>query len=208
MAGATGVEVVSVSLFAAGSTIRGGSGGDGVPTLSGFCSGRSSCGTGLVADGVVTLLDSTIAGGAAGTAIPTCPPTGVDGVATVVTTGVIHAFAEPARSLSITSPLCEGVPGTIAVRRLPGEPAFLLRSFAPAGTFVLALRGALICQPPLCITALGSLPGNGELTLSATIPVGTLPAGIDVVEVYEQVAVPGLAGTGVLSAPTAVAIVR
>lgn len=206
-AGAAGAVFVSGTLFASGSTIAGGAGGDGF--LNGVtCVPSSSGGSGVDVGGALTGLALAAAGGAAGVDPPGCPQTGAAGAALAVTTGSVTTIADVARSYEVTTPIHEGQVATTTVTGVAGENVVLLLSFAPNVSYFNSLKGALIGAFPLTAVVLGVIPPGGVLTFPSTVAVGSLPPSFDGVELFEQVLVGGAAGTGLVSSPTAVAIVK
>lgn len=206
--GAPAVQTTGGALFATGSSVRGGAGGNGYFWNETVCLPPSAGGTGLIAGGSVTLLDTEVIGGAGGVSAPGCPGTSSDGAATSITTGSIATIPQAARSYEVTSPIHEGQVATTTVTGQPGDVVVVLIGFAPGGTYVPALKGALFSGGPLTVVALGALPPSGVLSFGINVPVGLLPAAIDGIHLYEQAAVGLQNGTGLLSSPSAVTIVR
>lgn len=207
--GAAGVELVSGTLFAGGVVIRGGAGGAGglvVPISQ--CYSSQSGGAGILVGGAVTLLGADVAGGPKGDASGGCPDEGVSGAATAVLSGSVVTIPEPLRSISATGPVAVGTSTLVQVLGVPGEPAFLLKSPFLGAQYVPQMKGLLLPAPPWVFVPIGTLPPSGTLSFSAAIPAGSLPAGIEGLVEYVQLAVPGANGTGVLSSPTALVIVQ
>lgn len=209
MNGAPGALVLgSGSLFAAGGEYTGGAGGPGTFAALG-CVASGNGGAGILASGnSLTQLAVTAIGGLAGVDPPGCSQVGVAGLPVEVLTGSSGLVAESLRTLDISSPIHEGQPVTVTVKGTPGEPAQLLQSLAPYGLPVLAWKGTLAGAFPLTPIVLGIIPPSGEISFTATVPVGSLPAGIDGLEIYEQVLVPGSSNAGLLGTPSITAIVR
>lgn len=206
--GAPGVMLDSGSLFVSGGSVSGGDGGNGSILLA-TCQPSGDGGSGIrVNSGSLTRLDVVITGGVAGIDPVTCPQVGVPGVDIELVSGTANTINDVARSLAVSSPAHEGQLVTTTVTGKPGEDAILLLAFAPGGNFAPALKGVLIGGGPLSAIVLGPLPPTGVLAFQVTIPVGGLSAGVEGIDLYEQVLVAGAAGNGLLSSPSVVAIVQ
>ena len=202
--GGPAVSMTSSTLRVYGSTLAGGPGGDGVDTGT-LCFPNASGGAGLVADGVVTRVDTTIAGGAAGAVPATCPSSGAAGP-DIVNPGVVTTIAETHRSYAVDTPIRVGQPATTTFAGVPGETLALLLSITPDLTYVPTFKGPLLPGAPFAFSILGVVPASGVFQFTVPVPA-VLPPGFDGVEVFEQVIVAGQSGFGFLSNPTVVVIV-
>ena len=86
----------------------------------------------------------------------------------------------------------------VVLRRL----AFIGVGEEPLASFVQALSGSILVAPPVLVLALGAIPPSG--TLSATLPIGPLPAGVEALEFFGQSAYLDPSGAIVLGAASAV----
>src|SRR5690606_7177400 len=166
-------------------------------------------GNGVVDGGALTLLDSTVAGGNAGANAAGCPPAGSDGVPfQTLGGGSITTIADVLRRFEVSVPIHEGTSAQNTIEGVPGELVVLLVSFAADGAFFPGLGGSLCGTAPFLAVVLGAVPAGGVLSFQVPIAVGSLPAAIDGVNVYEQVLVAGAQGFGLLGTPTVVTVVR
>lgn len=203
--GGAGVIVDGGTLLVAGASVTGGSGGDGY--FFNTCHAERDGGPGVNVDGAAVVFDAILSGGSPGAPAAACPSVASTGPASTITMGSLTTLAESYRALEVTSPNPVGSIATTTVHGVPGELAILLISFAPDGTYVPGLKGTLIGAAPLLVFVLGPLPASGVLSFGVVIPPG-VPAGFDGFHLYEQVAVPGADGFGLLSSPSVVTIVR
>lgn len=192
-------------LLLAGCDVTAGDGGNGLE-FSGQGYPSSDGGDGIVVDGSVKTLDSTVAGGAAGMDPPGYPQVGVDGVAFNIQGGSVDTINESYRSYESESPVRNGDSALVTVTGVPGEPVWLLLSLDPGFVYFPKYRGVLVPDLPLTIFYLGGLPPSG--TLQFSVPVNmTFPPGTESLTFYEQVIVPAQSYGGVLSSPTVAVIV-
>ena len=206
---ASALRVSEAFLFSAGSTLRGGDGGDGGVGIGGSCLDPTDGGDGVTGiEASLIRFDNTILPGAPGTATAGCPNNGSPGAALDLTGTTDTLLPETYRSFEATSPAFEGLPVMNHITGHPGENTIMLVSFGLLNTYLPAVRGVLFGDAPLLAIVLGPMPAAGELMFSVTVPANSLPAGIDSIDVYEQIYVGGATGTGLVSSPTTVTIVR
>lgn len=152
------------------------------------------------------LVDSTLAGGAAGTDQSTCGLTGTPGQPVAVTfLGLPPAplVAQPGR-ISVASPVREGVAVTVSLQGPVNHAAFAVIGFAQTHVFEASLSSSLVATPN-AIVALGSLPPSGVVTLSTHAPA--MPVGVDAGIVYLQPITQDMStGQATLGAPAALVI--
>lgn len=183
--GEDAIRMTDGELFLYGSTVLGGSGGDGIGT----CVDGAPGGHGIILDGTnpaVTLLDSVVRGGAGGTATGTCTD-GADGmdyvtnapgatIDTVVATARSYVLSSPVREGGMVQITFVGQPGDLVWVRYPTVPGPSLFSGLWDGPFVLGL--------PAPRQFVGTLDATGTLVLNAPFP--DLGAGTDVVPFFTQ----------------------
>jgi hypothetical protein len=205
--GGIGVRVLSGTLFAAASTITGGKGGNGVLQANGpGCLAPANGGLGLELNGLLRRLDTTIAGGSAGTAVA-CGSASDGAAMSVLAGGSVMDIPETLRSLEITSPVQGGDTLTISIHGNPGELVLFMQALAPLANFHVGLKGTLAGSPPYATFLLGPLAGDGTLTIPVSVPLGILPPGLQAVHVVDQLVVKADSGGGLLSTPSTVLIV-
>ena len=114
------MRVFSGTLFAAGSTLSGGRGGNGVLQAGGpGCLVPANGGVGLELNGLLRRLDTMIAGGSAGSAVA-CGSASDGASMSVLAGGSVMDIPETLRSLEITSPVQGGDVLTISIHGAPG----------------------------------------------------------------------------------------
>lgn len=208
LAGGVGAVLVSGDLLVAGSTLRGGRGGDGT-IANGACQPSSDGGAGVrVEAGTLTRLDSVFVPGLAGADLAACPQVGVDGVALEVVGGTVTTITDTLRRFEVGVPVHEGTSAQNVIEGVPGELVVLLVAFTPDAAIFPGLGGALAGAPPYLAVVLGSIPASGTLAFAVPVATGSLPASIEGIDVYEQVLVAGAQGFGLLGTPTVVTVVR
>lgn len=206
--GGAGVRSVDSTVVLAGSTANGGAGGHGSLDASSGCLPPGAGGDGVRQSGAVSrtlLLDSNLAGGAAGTPAAGCAGA-ASGVAHAVAGGTVNPVADSLRHYSVTSPVREGETAVTTVTGQAGDVATLLYSFAAGNLSTPQFGGMLLPGLPFALAPLGVLPAGGVLAFSTVLPADALPAGVEGALLYEQVLVGGASGAGLLSTPTAVAV--
>jgi hypothetical protein len=205
--GGVGVRVLGGTLFAAGSVIAGGAGGNGALQQNGSgCLPPSNGGLGLELSGLLRRLDATISGGAAGNAVA-CGSASDGPDLDVLGGGSVMEIPEMLRSLEITSPVQGGDMLTISIQGQPGELVLFMQALAPLGNFHVGLKGTLAGSPPYVTFLLGPLGGDGTLTIPVLIPPDILPPGLQAVQVVDQLVVKADGPGGLLSSPSTVLIV-
>lgn len=205
-----GLWVSDGVVIASGSSFQGGQGGDGAETAPGLCdlpSSNSGDGISLFPNGQATLIDCVAFGGAAPAVPSGCPNAGQAGVAIETSpNGVLTVVNEPARSLEMSSPARGGQTATLEIDGAPNESTFLLFSANIHGALEPSVAGLLLPGAPIRVFGLAPLNASGKLLATLPIPPNALPPGIEAVDVYLQVAVPGSAGTGVMGSGTVVTL--
>lgn len=197
--GRPGLQVEGGEVFLSGCDVRGGGGPFGLDfPVCMQCDGGDG-GAGLVQIGKdphVTVVDSTIVGGAGGLADdPTTGPLcfnpscsdGVDGPDTVVTAGALDRVTDPLRSMAGSSPVRDGETLTVSLAGEPGDLAVSFFSIAQVGAVFLAPTVALgpgFIGAPFELQGLGVLDATGEAELS--VPTGGLITGFQGVPLYNQ----------------------
>jgi len=171
-----GARVEGGRLYAAGSSLLGGSGGSG--------SGPFGCGDGvdgaaglLLASGSPTArrLDCDVRGGAPGTTTPPCVPGNAGPVESVLSgSSCVDPFS--ARGLTIGGPVRTGQPLVATVRGAPGDRVFLSVSPSHAPTWFQQKGKRLVggvFLPDLAsdfVVELGVLDATGNLQVTAPAP--------------------------------------
>jgi hypothetical protein len=204
--GGPGVELISGSLFAAGGSIRGGPGGDGVPEPGGGagCIAAGGGGPGVLLGGLLRRLDVLIEGGAAGAPLGCAP--GLPGVDIVPGGGSIDVIDELHAQLSASSPAEPGAACPLELSGVPGSPVLLLVSLQLGGGFLAGLHGTLLPATPIEGAWLGPVPASGVLAVAPLVPADSLPAGAEGMQLALQAIVPAAAGGGLLSSPSSLLI--
>lgn len=186
--GGAGVSLTGgVALFAQGSIVTGGLGGDGQSSsncpLPGQPGGTGGPGIVAAATDVVTIVGSILSGGDGGSggsnsSSPPCSGgSAPDGSAGPATSNVnLITLAGAARTLA-TSPAAARELGTLAITvgGEPGESATLLFSSSCQRNVLPNIQGPVLVGPGLRRLALGTIPGSGVLT--TTLSIANLPAG-------------------------------
>lgn len=194
-------------LYSAGSTLRGGTGGQGGSIFGCFESGAGGPGLLLTdASAAADLIDTQTLGGDPGPSDPgmSCPlgPTGpareiVAGVVQDLTPDLPHGF-------TATSPASAGLPFTMTAAATPGELAWVAYSTAPNVLYLPNFLGPTLLQQPASVVFAGLIPAGGTLDLPATIqlPPGVLAQRIALQSVFLAPAV----GRIFFAAPTHVTV--
>ena len=159
--GGIGMSVEGGSVFALGSTIRGGVGGGGFPTQS--CGGPG--GTGLHLSGAsptFTALDTSLEGGAPGS--PVCHGSGAP---SLVSSGTITTLPGAARRFSATPVVAESAPTRWSLDGVLGDEAALLFASDPSPQYLLPWNGLLL-DPTHTIVPLGTV-GASPLEVESQI---------------------------------------
>lgn len=168
--GFAAVVLSASSLFASGSTLRGGTGADQVLNpVFGTCIPPGDGGNALVfaSPSGVALLDSPLIAGVGGEFFPgsRCKEPPVDGVA-VSGTGSVTELAPSARSFHATTPVRHGETLVATHSGEEGDFAFTAYSARLAPTpFFDAIHGPLVPDPlRLSLDAMGVVPAGGSIT--------------------------------------------
>lgn len=194
--GGTGCRLLGGFLFAAGSTLRGGTGSIGnLSQPFGICSDGGKGGTGLVLSSAFSgaiptarLLDTSLVGGAGGApGGPACNP-GPPGDPSLVEAGTIGTFAPKARRYDIPSPVREGTNGTITLSGDPGELVWLFFSAVQSPAFSSLWKGTLLPGVPQLVIFVGALPASGTVTFNVVVPVDPSTVCVSLIEqaLYHQ----------------------
>ena len=206
--GGAGVTVSGGTLFVAGCNLSGGAGGDGTDPLGpGDCFPPANGGDGLVLDGLLRRLDTTLAAGAPGVEPPACPPAAAPGSDLVVLGGSIVDIPQTLRRFALNSPVAPGDIVSLDVTGAPLEPVVLLQALAPLGQWLGGLKGTLAGAPPYTTFTLGFLDSAGTLHLEFPLPAGVLPPGLSSLLIVDQLVTPAAGGGGLLSSPSALVLV-
>lgn len=113
---------------------------------------------------------------------------GTDGVAISMATGATaHVAAGPSCAFASSSPQREGQSAQFVLSAVPGALAFLAVSATPEAAYFPEFLGPQLVSFPWLGIVLGTVGASGQL--SASVPVGFLPAGLDVQAYYGQAAV-------------------
>lgn len=204
--GGPGVRLENQSfLFAHGSVLRGGKGGDANPFVNGGCAQAQPGGDGVAGVGGVELLDTQALGGPGGAASPGCSPQAPDGQPIDVT-GTVRVLAEAARGYRASSPAFVGQTVDHEFLGLPGDFAVLFVSLQAGMLDGGGIPGFLLPAPPFLALPIGAIPPSGSLVVSVTVPPA-LPPGVGNLPFFEQFGVAGSTGTGFLSSPSVVHVV-
>ena len=187
--GGPGARLTGGTCFASGCAFVGAPGGKGIQVCTGgecTCSDGGDGGPGLelfALEPRAVELGCTFEGGpAGGVADPVnCVP-GASGVPMQTESGQLQSLAGPPRHFACASPVRERSLVVLDFAGEPGDVAFVLTSADPAHLPMVA--GVLLVAHPVVIVALGTVSASG--TVSATLPVGALPAGVDELEVFLQ----------------------
>ncbi|MCZ6596759.1 MAG: hypothetical protein O7B99_03895 [Planctomycetota bacterium] len=152
-------------LFASGTTIRGGSGGDGVVDATGCTSGGAG-GVGLMLEGTMpkaVLLDTAIAGGSGGVAgAGVCSPGG-GGASSIVLSGQIDQLAGSARWMESYSPIPAGWGTLLTYHGEPGDLVFLMAGWDAQFLWDPSLSGVWLGLPLTIPFFHGQIPADGVL---------------------------------------------
>jgi len=207
--GADGATVLGGFLFSAGSTLRGGAGGDGTSFFGIGCSDGGNGGSGLRLTGDVPdawLLDNRLTGGEGGLPTAGCIE-GDDGPDLRNDTGNATELPGALRRLAIASPVRENEELTEVFTGLEDE--FVVVGISPMvrlGDFVFDWRGIFYPGEPNYITQRGFVPQGGVRT--TTTEIRELGPGVDSLVLYVQAAFFDMTtGESNLSAPTVVVLV-
>ncbi len=201
--GGTGIESVGDStVVIAGSEVRG---GDSAADDFGF-----GCVAGLGGDaysGVDPIvIDSVVVGGVSPDLVTPlgliCPggPSGTD-----FALGTPTFLAGDFLAVTAISPVRENTDLTIHLSDGPSDAsAFLGVALVPQPLLVAALGGVLVGAGPYSVLALGALDAAGSL--AASVPLSTLPPGLESAVFYAQFAYVDTAGTARLGDASAVTV--
>jgi hypothetical protein len=201
--GQDALRLESGLLFASGTVIAGGAGGDGADLFLGACSGGADGGDGLVLGAgapAAYTLDCALQGGAGGAGHSICLP-GSGGYPVLVQSGAHAQLPGTHGMLLSTSPLREGDSSALELWGPGGRLVLLLASPAAEVVFLLAPAGAVVpAVSSAFAVVLGTTNPAGYLMFPFT--VGQLPPGAAAAELYLQPAFLDLAAGGAaLGAP-------
>lgn len=194
--GGAGLELMGGEVTCVGTSIRGGSGGDGF--FSGQCFPSADGGDAVVTTGLVRLVGAQVFPGMPGTDPLGCPQIGVAGEALVATGGTIQTIPVTPRTLEVPEWAAEGQPVTLTFHGIPGEPVWLFASATPAFVWLPGLSSTLLVTSPV-VVPLGTVLGSGKLPVTVTVPNGTVPAGCAAIALFAQAAALPASGGTVLS---------
>ena len=201
-AGSPAVSMTDGELYLHAATLTGGKGSDG----SAIDPNAGDGGPGLLADGVsaVTVVESTVQGGASGT--PAAGGVaGQSGAAFEINGGTLTQLPNTARLFATPSPIREDATTSVDFVGDAGDLVFVAVAAAPrsVATTPGSLVGPLLLESPLSIVPFGTLPASGQL--SDSFPVPDISAGAAVRSFYMQgLFVNVLSGELALGSPTQV----
>ncbi|MEM7309511.1 MAG: hypothetical protein AAF682_22725 [Planctomycetota bacterium] len=188
--GGDGASVVGGRFFASGSILTGGFGGS---TGSTVASNAGAGGDGLELSGTAPdgyTVGSTLQGGAGGSFSPFLPgPAGLD---LSVLSGTYTELPGVPLGLAATNPVTEGTALNFLAFGPAGEQLFLGIADSPAALFFVPLGGPLLLGPSFSVLPLGALDASGQLAVS--LPLPTLPAGMEAGRFYGQLATASATG--------------
>lgn len=209
--GADAVSVSGGSAVAVGSSLNGGAGGDGLADTLGNCDSAGAGGAAVRVAGAGAYCftrDTYLVGGVGSATTAPCSDLGVSAVAVQLSGGAVqYTSLEVRRSLDISSPVREGGTASVRFEGKIGESAFALLSLAPQPVFIPALAGTVLPSAPFSFVPLGSVGFGGVSGFSLSIPANTVPPGMQAVEIFAQVVVPGASGKGVLGSGAVLTVV-
>lgn len=202
--GGNGVRLrENASLWASGSALVGGFGGDGgtvcAPGWADGTGGDGGHGAELEDASRLEATDSLLVGGNGGNG--GC--TGEAGLP-VIGPGTASVSAAAARSLSSTSPVREGETSQLVFTGVEGDFVFGLASPNPMYLDVPGFTGPLAVGAPFNLQPVDFLPASGELALELSID--DLPDGFDFLVRFLQPLFVTAEGEFVLGAPTALVV--
>lgn len=216
-AGAVGIlGSGTTTLYASGSTIRGGRGGNGVV---GLCSGGSPTAGSNGANAIVTVLPANLrectitAGiGGSGGSCAWCPPApqpppgcgAASGITATPTSGPIVQVPGDGAALATSGLVREGNALSLSIGGTAGDFATLVISPRTRHELFLPLGGTLHYGTGTRRLALGQIPGTG--VLDATLPVGSLAAGVDALQRHLQVLTRPAGGASSVGSPAVLTI--
>jgi len=201
-AGGAGIEVEGGRLAVYGGTVTGGNGGSGSIDNPFFYFVDGGDGVKVSAGGFAHLTGTVVTGGSNGlgnqvtddksgdglhvldasssawvrdTALAAgsvAAPAGTPGLALNAPAGTVTSFAAAARSLTITSPLREGQPGTMTIQGETGDLAYVVISLGAAFQPLSPKQGVLLLDTSLLVpVAVGVITApSGTLTVPFTTP--------------------------------------
>jgi predicted outer membrane repeat protein len=166
--GGHGVWQGNTWLFAAGSSFKGGAGGNGEDYVAAW---GGDGGDGLFVNQLATaeLLDNTYAGGAGGKAFVFPANNGQSG-APIGGTGTVHEHLGEARHAATIRMAFDGSDLHVTVAGVPGDKVWLRVATQPAWRFQASIPGVhLVANAHLPLASAGVIPGSGSLTFSLPI---------------------------------------
>ncbi len=205
-AGENGARIEGGFLFASGTTITGGAGGDGATDATGACTNGGDGGVGLVTDGnepEVVLLDTTVAGGSGGLAGDATCGDGMNGAPIVLLAGELATPPGEARGLVAWSPALESQPSLLAYAGEPGDFVVLAAGAAPDFAYWPALAGVRLTAP-FAFAAQGTADALGALNV--VLPPTGLAALVPSATFYLQPIFLDTAGALWLGAPSSMVV--
>jgi len=203
--GGAALEVLSGSAFLSGTFLTGGPGGNGGIANTGFggCSawapragGDGGSGLEVASGALVRVLDTSIAGGAAGSGATTnCGQQAPDGTQGLGTVGVTIAIPGAARGLSGSTCAREGQNATFGLRGAAGERVFLFLSNGAAQSWNEGLAGSVLVRVPFWRRVqVGTLGASGVGSASLSAP--ELGAGVSARMLHVQALYVSPSGAG------------
>jgi hypothetical protein len=169
--GLDAIRMIDGELFLVGSNIIGGTGADGALT----CQAGAAGGAAIVLDGThpaVTVLDSTVHGGAGGVGTGGCSD-GSPGLAFV--TNAVAASVDlktgNARGYAVSSPVRENATVQVSFAGQPGDRVWVRVSMKPGPSLVSRFwDGPFVIGLPAARKFIGTLDASGQLVLSTPLP--------------------------------------
>lgn len=165
--GGNALRAMDGQLFAQGSTLSGGNGGNGFAGVVCQPAGVGGAGADLALfqfPPPAYVLDAQVQGGAGGAGSGPCAGAAA-GPAYTGATANLHILPGAARELDHASPVREGQPLTWSLDAAPGELAFLAYGLVPnLGWPEVTASGVLALQAPFDLAFVGVVPAGGTQT--------------------------------------------
>lgn len=169
--GGNGMTLDDATLYAAGSTFRGGQGQSAnFNSFGGFCQPAAAGGAGLhagLAASPPITLECTFQGGPGGSADPPFCSAGSAGPATA---GTIDPEPLPLRSYELTTPVAGGTSYQLTARCEPGESVWSVFAESLAPLYAPALFCTQVGALPATLVFEGVADGTGTLAKSVPVP--------------------------------------
>ena len=207
--GGDGADVRSPTfLFAAGSALFGGDGGESSAggKLGCACGGDGGRGgNGVNAfGGSVALLDNRYHGGAGGPCRPGSCPRCQDGWPGQDVVGNATFFEGRARQLVVGNPQREGSTILVEARGLPGDQVYLFLSQETGYRYLPGLRGVQVTGRSGPSTFLGRIPRSGILV--KPFPIPDLGPGVESTTIHLQAVHRAISGAWTLGSPVSLVV--